>query len=189
MTFARRNLPHWQPDHAALFLTWRLAGSLPPGVGASKRTLDNQSTDGLGHQFVRMDLALDSIQSGPRWLKSPPIASCVERAIVRGDAELKQYRLIAYVIMPNHVHILIEPLVNASRIMRGIKGVSAHAANQILNRSEGSFWQDESYDHWVRSETELWKIQSYIELNPVRAGLTLRAQDWRWSSAWFHPHS
>jgi putative transposase len=47
---------------------------------------------------------------------------------------------------------------------------------------EKVFWQDESFDHWVRSEEEFWKIVAYIENNPVGAGLVGRAEDWGWSS-------
>jgi REP element-mobilizing transposase RayT len=103
--------------------------------------------------------------------------------MVRGEKPLAQYLLHAYVIMPNHVHLLITPRLPLSRIMRGIKGVSARDANRILERRGKAFWQDESYDHWVRDEEEFGKIRFYIEHNPVSAGLVKRPEDWKWSSA------
>jgi len=102
--------------------------------------------------------------------------------MVRGEKALAQYLLHAYVVMPNHVHLLITTRFPLSRIMRGIKGVSARDANRILGRHEKAFWQDESYDHWVRDEAEFGKIRFYIEYNPVGAGLVKQPEDWKWSS-------
>jgi len=102
--------------------------------------------------------------------------------MVRGEKALAQYLLHAYVVMPNHVHLLITPRLPLSRIMRGIKGVSARDANRILGRYGKVFWQDESYDHWVRDEAEFGKIRFYIEHNPVGAGLVKQPEDWKWSS-------
>jgi putative transposase len=73
--------------------------------------------------------------------------------------------------MANHVHILIYPEATLSRITKAIKSLSAHQANAILGRSGHRFWQDESYDHWVRDPRELENIVRYIEKNPVAAGL------------------
>ena len=68
--------------------------------------------------------------------------------------------------------------------MQGLKGPTARRANQILQRTGRAFWQEESYDHWVRDEREFGRIRAYIEENPVRAGWVAVAQDYRWSSAW-----
>jgi putative DNA methylase len=86
--------------------------------------------------------------------------------------------------MANHVHLLIQPLQPLSEITRSVKSSSARVANQILNRAGSRFWQVESYDHWVRNQREFDRIKRYIEQNPVKAGLSVRAEDWRWSSAW-----
>src|SRR3989454_7446964 len=72
--------------------------------------------------------------------------------------------------MANHVHVLLEPKIDVARITKGIKGVTAKEGNQILGRTGRRFWQDESYDHWVRSPSECDRIRSYIERNPVVAG-------------------
>jgi putative transposase len=194
MTFYARNLPHWHPEGACIFLTWRLYGTLPggtvtpdcaPASQASNLSRSNNNLDAetAGARFKRLDLQLDRAKIGPRWLADSRIARCIEDAMVRGEKPLEQYILHAYVVMPNHVHLLITPRLPVSRIMRGIKGVSARDANRILGRGGKVFWQDESYDHWVRDEKEFGKIRFYIEYNPVGAGLVKRPQDWQWSSA------
>ncbi len=104
-------------------------------------------------------------------------------AIQRAATELSFFRLHAYVVMPNHVHILIEPNVPLARITHRVKGTSARAANQILGRDGQRFWQDESFDHWVRNAAEFTRIKNYVEQNPVKAGLVTTASDRPWSSA------
>src|SRR5579859_7708669 len=179
MTYYERNLPHWQPEGKAIFLTWRLYGSLPERALAELKIHSNDSSK----QFARAEQFLDGASFGPRWLTDPDIAACVEGCILRGAHELGQYRLLAYVVMPNHVHLLIEPRTSVERITHGIKGVSARDANRILKRSGLTFWQAESFDHWVRKPAEGEKICRYIENNPVKAGLVCRAEEWKWSSA------
>lgn len=156
----------------------------PPlsSISLSKRNKHDEK-ETAGARFKRLDLQLDRANSGPKWLANSRIARCVEDTVVRGEKLLAQYLLHAYVVMPNHVHLLITPRLPLSRIMRGIKGVSARDANRILGRSGKIFWQDESYDHWVRDEAEFGKICFYIEYNPVGAGLVKRPEDWKWSSA------
>jgi hypothetical protein len=70
-----------------------------------------------------------------------------------------------------------------ARITSAIKGVSARDANAALGRVGKPFWQDESFDHWVRSSAEGERIKHYIEWDPVKAGLATKPEDWRWSSA------
>jgi len=183
VTFYRRNLPHWQPEGASLFITWRLHGTLPRHLAAACTGKSACATsESAGLQFRRWDKELDRARFGPRWLSDSRVASCVLDAILHGAEPLGQYRLRAYVIMPNHVHLLIDPYSSVARITRGIKGVSARHGNRILGRVGQAFWQDESFDHWVRTEEELGKIRFYIELNPVRAGLTRHPEEWPWSS-------
>ena len=82
------------------------------------------------------------------------------------------YDLGDWVVMPNHVHLLIQPFESSclSPILKGIKGVSARRINQCLGR-KGRVWMNESFDHIVRSLEQLEKIQTYIERNPRKAGL------------------
>ncbi len=129
-----------------------------------------------------MDAELDKAATGPLWLREPKIAEYVEAAIFRGE-EMKQYELDTYVVMPNHVHALLWPWIAMERITGGIKGVSARDANATLGRTGRHFWEDESFDHWVRNDVELRRIRIYIERNPVTAGLVARPEDWPWSSA------
>jgi len=85
--------------------------------------------------------------------------------------------------MSNHVHILIWPKALLPEITKAIKGFTAHEANRVLDRTGKKFWQDESFDHAVRSEDEFYRIMRYIERNPVKAGLVESPEEWPWSSA------
>ncbi len=85
--------------------------------------------------------------------------------------------------MANHVHVLLTPGTEVRRLMKSLKGVTAREANLVLERTGKPFWQDESFDHWVRNEGEFIEIREYIENNPVAAGLVERPEDWPWSSA------
>jgi len=167
------------PPGRAIFLTWRLAGTLPQALLASLKN----STAPANRKFALADRVLDCAACGPRWLAHPEVAATVRRSILKGAYELQQYRLLAYVVMPNHVHVLIEPVVPLERITRGIKGTTAHLANRILSRKRAVFWQDESFDHWIRTPAEAEKIRRYIENNPAKAALVKAPSDWPWSSA------
>ena len=180
LTYYERNLPHWQPQDAALFVTWRLHGSSPRTVAVLK----NQTA---GKAFVTLDRQLDKAATGPRWLADERIAQCVADTLQYGEKQLGLYELCAWVLMINHVHILIEPKAKLQTIMKSIKSFSARQANAILGPTGQPFWQVESYDHWARGPREMGKIVRYIEQNPVTAGLVERAEDWRWSSAFGSP--
>ena len=171
-----RHLPHWQPEGAALFITWRLHGSLPK----IPAPIQYQSA---GKTFAAVDRVLDRAATGPRWLVDERVARCVVDALKYGEANLHLYELRAWVLMVNHVHILIYPEADLSKITRSIKNFSARQANRILGLTGQPFWQDESYDHWARGPEEVEKIVRYIEENPVSAGLAQKVEDWRWSSA------
>ena len=105
-------------------------------------------------------------------------------ASIRYNAEqLQHYELHAFVVMANHVHLLVLPRVNPSRFLQSVKGYTAREANRLLGRTGQPFWQAESYDHWVRDDRESDRIRAYIENNPVRAGLVANSEDYPWSSA------
>lgn len=178
-SYYKRNLPHWHPESRLLFVTWRLFGSLPANLAKTK----DSGHVSPGRRFQIFDAALDKASKGPFWLSQEHIASLVADSLHRGATILKQYVLHAYVIMPNHVHILLEPRLELQRITQGFKGTTGRKANQALSRIGKPFWQDESFDHWVRSESEYVKIHNYILRNPVSAGLVKNALDWQWSSA------
>ena len=172
----RRRLPHFQPEETYLFLTWRLWGSLPKMLAlVPHRT--------VGQAFVAQDRVLDRRCSGPLWLKQPRIAALVAEAIQIGEGERHFYELDAWVVMPNHVHLLILPKVPVAVLMRWLKGSTARSANLLLGRTGQPFWQDESYDHYARHSIQRDRIIAYIEENPVSAGLVSSAELWPWSSA------
>ena len=177
--YYERNLPHWQEDGRAIFITWRLSGSLP--VAVMSRLRSSKSVE-VGKRFRDFDIALDAAGSGPLWLKDDRVAELAGAAIAR-VAEQGLGRVHAWVVMPNHVHVLMEPKVEIGRITQRLKGRTAREANVVLGRTGQHFWQEESFDHWVRHEAELVKIKKYIEENPVAAGLVEQAEDWKWSSA------
>ncbi len=136
-----------------------------------------------GTAFLHFDRRLDAQVIGPLWLKEPRIAQAIIDALRFGEEKLGLYDLIAYVVMANHVHVLIRPHAPLPKVMRAIKGFTAREANKILGRSGQRFWQEEFFDHWVRNDGELRRIIRYIESNPVSAGFVERPEDWPWSSA------
>ncbi|HSU60102.1 MAG TPA: transposase [Bryobacteraceae bacterium] len=136
-----------------------------------------------GKAFVMNDRQADQATSGPLWLKDPRVAKMVRDTLWRGEQERLFYELQAWVIMPNHVHVLWQPTAPLSKILRWLKGSTAYKANKILGRTGHAFWQDESFDHWIRSDNELHRTVRYIEWNPVTAGFVGNPAEWQWSSA------
>jgi len=97
----RRRLPHvWNSDQP-VFLTWRLHGSLPPHRWFAGGTLPS------GKAFVALDRVLDEARTGPFYLRQPALADMVVEAISYNARILKHYVLHAFVVMPNHVHLLV----------------------------------------------------------------------------------
>jgi putative transposase len=171
----RRRLPHFHPDGEYLFVTWRLHGSLPV---AQPEVI--YATP--GRAFAAHDRALAQ-SHGTLWLSDTRVARQVVEAIRNGESQKRFYELHAWVVMPNHVHLLILPQVSLPQITHWIKGRTARETNRLLGRAGEPFWQHESYDHWVRNEREHQRIAAYIEENPVSAGLAATPEDWPWSSA------
>ena len=176
MTYSQRHLPHWSPPGQDLFIIWRLHDSLPI------RFLPLAAIESSGRSFVRYDRILDRGKTGPLWLKDPRIANIVHSALVACQ-QRKMFKVRAYVLMANHVHVLLEPHSPLAQITQQMKGASAREANLILGRTGSRFWQDESFDHWIRNPEEWKRIRSYIERNPVVAGLVDKPEEWPWSSA------
>ncbi len=173
-----RRLPHWQPDNTPLFITWTLAGSLP------RNRFPPPHRDLAGKAFAGMDRFLDQATVGPAWLRRDAVAQIVIGGLHYSAENLRQFDLHAYVVMPNHVHMLVSPCVPAPKFMHSLKGFTARQSNQLLGRTGQPFWQHESYDHWVRDDEQFHRIARYIEENPVRAGLVAKPEDYRWSSAY-----
>ena len=177
MVFHRRRLPHLHEIGQPVFLTWRLHGSLPTG-----RKFPAQST--AGQAFSAMDRLLDGATTGPLFLRMPEIANLIADSLRYRESPLNQCHLHAWVVMPNHVHVLITPLIPVSKLMQSLKRFTATEANRILQRTGSPFWQDESYDRLVRNGQEFERIVRYIELNPVISGLAPSPEQFPWSSAW-----
>jgi len=174
--YARR-LPHWDVVGQPLFVTFRLHGSLPAGRVFAPSTIKT------GEAFVVMDRMLDNAMAGPRHLSNPVIAALVAGALGDGEKQFDRYQLHSYVVMPNHVHLLVTPKVPATKWLGPLKGFTAHEANVLLGLTGKPFWQNESYDHLVRFPDEFSRIRRYIENNPVKAGLVADPGDFEWSSA------
>lgn len=117
-------------------------------------------------------------------LRRPEIADVAAEALRHYKGQ--QYLLDEWVVMPNHVHVVLWPKPNftLSEILKGRKRQIARQANLILRRTGETFWQRESYDHWIRNDEEKSRIRRYIQMNPVKAGLCKAPEEWKWSSAW-----
>ena len=199
----RRNLPHFHPEGHPLFITFHLADSLPKHIITelkeqrenALRLLPKESVEERykveKKYFSRYDDWLDCCEHGPRWLGDANIASIVTNKLHSMDKEY--YKLFCYCLMLNHVHLLIQatdakkashkgqsakyPVTDALRLL---KGSTARECNLELKRS-GSFWQHESYDHYVRHDEELTRIIKYIFNNPVKANLVREWNDWKFT--------
>ncbi len=116
-------------------------------------------------------------------LRDSALASIVEDVMLHADGE--RYRLLAWCIMPSHVHVVFEQL-NGTRldaVLHAWKSASAHRINRVMGRT-GSVWTREYFDRFMRSDYHFLATVRYVENNPVDAKLVSRAADWRFSSAW-----
>jgi REP element-mobilizing transposase RayT len=129
-----------------------------------------------------VDAALDTGHGG-RDLENAVVADLIQRALLTFDAE--RYYLIAWVVMPNHVHALLQMVLGYSleRIAHSLKSYMAKQANNVLGRT-GAFWAPEYFDRFMRNDEHLARTAAYIEANPVKAGLCENVPDWPHSSAW-----
>ncbi len=197
-TFYKTRLPHIHPIGATFFITFRLADSLPKSsVEWLKNKIDNSEShmvhDAFMKAFHAYDRELDINPKGACHLRKTDIADIIKERLHEYDN--RYYDLIAFSIMPNHVHILIDTSVQlpsdydgeppknykqVDQIMKLIKGGTASKANRILHR-QGIFWQRESYDRYIRDSAHLDNVIHYILQNPVKAGLVKEAHDWEYS--------
>jgi putative transposase len=201
--FYRRKLPHIQPPGASIFVTFRLAGSIPTEVLVRwsnehleleriLATLEQAEIDALKDDFARrrfreLEECLDHAETGPHWLKDNRVAQLVADSMHYLNGRV--YRLDAFCVMSNHVHAVFAPLPLStetneyqpiSAIMHSLKRHTAKEANRLLNRT-GSFWEHESYDHYVRDQAEWERIVNYVINNPVKAGLIVDWSKWPYS--------
>jgi putative DNA methylase len=177
VVFYQRRLPHWHYIGQPVFVTFRLHDSLPPNRSFPERAMTS------GTAFAVFDRLLDHARSGPTFLREPAVANVSVDSIVRGADEFRHYEKHAWVVMPNHVHLLITPMTSVPKLLGLLKTATARKSNLLLVRSGKPFWQDESYDRVVRTWDEFVRIRRYIENNPVRAGLASTPERYEWSSA------
>jgi Rad3-related DNA helicase/REP element-mobilizing transposase RayT len=183
-------LPHWTKDNAVYAVTFRLADSLPQSVlkdwyaereaivvraRDSGRPLTGDEAKELNRlHSQRVETYLDS-GVGKCWLRDDAIAKIVADALKHFDGD--RYCLLTWCIMPNHVHLVVQPRsgIVLADLMRSWKTFTAREANLKLNRA-GDFWQPEYYDHLIRDADDLLHAVTYAWDNPEKA----RLGDWKW---------
>jgi REP element-mobilizing transposase RayT len=176
----RGYLPHRDEPGLTQLVTFRLHDSMP-----SSRRGEWESLLKIEDVLERRATLEDYLDrgAGECWLAKPDIAKHTEDALRYFEG--RRYRLRTWVIMPNHIHVLVDissaPL---AKLMQSWKRFIAREANKRLNR-EGTFWQREYWDTYMRDSAQTLKALKYIEGNPVKAKLVREAKDWQWSSARF----
>ncbi len=174
--YTRNRLPHCDAPGLIQAVTFRLADALPRAVLRRLATLRDETEKRRQIEHF-MDAGL-----GDCVLADPRCAEIVEQALHYHDGD--RYRLLAWCIMPNHVHVLIEPAegVPLARILHAWKSFTAKRINRLLGRS-GQLWQRAYYDRYIRNDHHLAAVIRYIHQNPVKAGLAATPEAWRFSSA------
>ena len=184
---SRGYLPHLDEPGMIQSITFRLANSIPIEVLTAWKTelalTGGEAADDPRCAELREQIERYADQGhGACWLRHERVAEQVENALMHFDGE--RYRLLAWSVMPNHVHALIETLPGfpLGDIVHSWKSFTAKQANKLLDRT-GKFWMPDYFDRYIRDEKHLATVTDYIEQNPVKAGLVRSAGDWRWSSA------
>ena len=181
---SRGYLPHFDGAEITQFVTFRLADSLPQHLLETWRSELKEAGTNLDTALRRrIEVYLDQ-GYGQCYLNHPGVAELVQRSLLFFDRE--RYKLSAWVIMPNHVHALLTPCAGyeLSRILQSLKSYASNEANKMLAR-RGKFWQQESFDRYIRDRKHFVSVVQYIENNPVKARLCERPEDWPYGSAWF----
>lgn len=183
ISFHRRNLPHYYRPNSTYFITFRVKGSIPQKqlqILKKKyeqlrvRQIDNDASINDNY-FYEYDSALHQFEL-TKYFHNKKFSLILNNELHKYDG--KDYKLLSYSIMPNHVHLIFHLLDNArsiSKIMQEIKRITAYRINLVLGK-KGNFWQAESYDHIVRDMDELEILIEYTLMNPVKAGIV---DDWK----------
>ena len=189
----RGRLPHWETDSGVYFITFRLADSLPAAVltkvAERRQFLEAAKASGarlLPEQKAKLEeYSARSMEAycdrglGNCAFMDQRIAGATAAALRFRDG--KHYRLLAWCIMPNHVHVVVRllPGRDLAEVLKSWKQFSAKAANQVLGQ-RGRFWQREYYDRLIRDEQEYSRAIQYVVENPSKAGL--KNWPWVWSA-------
>ncbi len=186
----RGRLPHWELDAGLYFVTFRLADSLPAQVleefrserqsilataAQLGRELSGDEKKQIARLFsTKIERHLDA-GAGSCALARPHIAGLVADALRHFDAS--RYKLLAWCVMPNHVHVVLRlfPGQELAAVVHSWKSFTAKQVNQVLKRS-GALWGREYYDHLIRDRDQLHRIVRYVTNNPIKAGL----KNWAW---------
>jgi REP element-mobilizing transposase RayT len=187
-----RNLPHWRQEGATYFTTFRLGDSLPEGrlreLTELRAKWEKLNPPPRSEEKWK-ELSRTTIEHVERWLDEGSGSCILAHSFAAEIVETKlqffageQYELGAFVIMPNHVHVLVRPFSDAEHPLEAIEqGWKAYSSRDIhqVNHEAGNLWQRESFDRIVRDEEHLWRCLQYIGNNPRRAGLRLdQARRW-----------
>jgi REP-associated tyrosine transposase len=226
MAFYKRNLPHYQPEGYIYFITTRLAGTIPKSIVDKIKKEYEKKLDLISgeksdskkkelykdlkyNRFIKYDQILDSAKFGRKSLNNNKVAAVVKEALHHRDE--KEYKLIAYTIMPNHLHIIFLPNKDVKQAGYSLKkengrgkrrtlptrqaGSSLYKVTEIMKslkwytakeankilNRKGKFWQHESHDHVIRDEKELQRLVKYVLNNPVKGGLIDEPYSFEWS--------
>jgi REP element-mobilizing transposase RayT len=173
---SRGYLPHFDAPNTIQAVTFRLADSLP--VEAFERIIADRPPN---ERAEAVETLLDSGR-GQCLLRHEANARLVEDALLHFDGE--RCRLLAWVIMPNHVHVVVEPILPLADLLHGWKSFTAKAMNTRMGR-KGRVWQPDYFDRFIRDSRHLERVVQYVEFNPVTAGLCRTPAAWRWGSAYW----
>jgi REP element-mobilizing transposase RayT len=183
-------LPHWTREGATYAVTFRAADSLPKAVLEAWeferrnliRTARQFGRPLTSHEEKRLDqLFSEKVEKyldegqGKCWLRQDRIARVVAGAL--GFFEGGQYRLFAWCVMPNHVHVVLQPLPghDLPAILHSWKSYTAKEINKAL-QTTGRFWEVEYYDHLIRDARDFRAQIEYVLGNPQKA----RLKNWKW---------
>ncbi|RYG67541.1 transposase [bacterium] len=180
---SRGYLPHFDSPELIQFLTFRMGDSLPLELLKRWRS-DPQCWS--EHQIQNSIQNYLDRGKGACHLNNPEVAAIVQNSLLHFDQQ--RYRLLAWCVMPNHVHTLVEGFSDfpMSEVLHSWKSFTALKINAMLGLS-GTFWQIESFDRYIRDENHFQRTLNYIEQNPVKAGLCEKSTDWAYGSAGFKP--
>lgn len=191
--FSRGYVPHFDAVGMVQHVTFYLADSLPRAVvekiDRELSDIDERQRD--QEKRRRFECYMDS-GYGSCALRRPELASLMEEALQYGDGD--RYRLIAWVVMPNHCHVLIQlnDRMTLSRIVHSWKSFTGHSMKKLVgNAGETAMqpgfpgWQRDYWDRYIRDENHFYRAVDYVQQNPVKAGLCSHAREWPFSSARF----
>ncbi len=178
----RRRLPHWHQTGVTYFVTFRLADSIPQNKARELQQfkqswlrrhpgpLTERQKSELRRTISEKIEILLTAGFGSCVLADGKVADILEGILRRFDG--MQYDLGWFVIMPNHVHLLVRPREGffLPNILKSWKGVSSNEINRLFEK-KGTLWLEESFDHIVRDQRSLKRFEKYIQENPARAGL------------------